>query len=158
MSLGDFPAVAVRNMTKRQQDHLDSHSCQRLLDSKLRLWTKTKQEGTALTAIAELYCTEWHQSEYGCTWRWAGLPVLQVRAGGRGLSQHRPECLSDASPHLDFLFVVHSDSCTCTFQHVCTAVCGRWTCDRWGQSWSVTTWAFLLNKSDPQSWWMTFYL
>lgn len=39
-------------------------------------WIKTKQEEAALTAIAELYCTKWHQSEYGC---WGGRGFLSCR-------------------------------------------------------------------------------
>lgn len=35
---------------------------------------------------------------------------------------------SESSPYLDFPFVLHSDSCTCTFEHVCTAASGRWVC------------------------------
>lgn len=41
-------------------------------------------------------------------------------AGERGRTRFvSAPCPSDASPHLDFLFVIHSHSCT--FQHACTA-------------------------------------
>lgn len=62
---------------------------------------KTKQEGAALTAVAQLYCTKWHQLEYGCTWEEGGISCPAGETGGRALSRHRPAPRpSDASPRL----------------------------------------------------------
>lgn len=64
--------------------------------------------------------------QYGCMWR--RLPVLQDTEPGRE-SVSTPSTVLQS--HLHFMLVIHSDSCTCLFQHVCKemSVAAGWKLD-----------------------------
>ncbi len=110
---------------------------------------KRTQEA-ALTVISEPHCTKWHQLEYGCTWRRAGLPVRQCRQERENetcvFQMPRltlTSCLLYILTHTHVHFNTYVQWCPLSVWQVGEK--GRW----WW--WNVTTWVFLPLWSGPMT-------